>query len=673
MDRWAALGALKLSYYFKQSMPKEYFEKHSYFLKEDITEAEVKEVEKELLIQAKEERLFQRIEQVFLKPVAYDPIALTFFALCALYRMDRCVIYVLEPFGQTEKGITLEMAAKVTFPEDDIFLHLFQMKQIYRTFAPFFLYDGYEENWILTPFSLDDRLLFFLYGDQEIDGALQHICWLQTDFSDTDWVGNTDQIDKTCLWMKQQKGKRFFMQVAGAVGSGRKYFVQQIAKQIGQSIVWVDAKKIMAAEEMQEIVPLLRRIIREVFFSNSMLCFIDASFETEKRQNHFLADWEKAILGFHLDNPRVFFTTKQKTLFFPGEEETYFVFLENVALQDRLQYWDAFARKYLPDTKIPVEELAVKLKLQPGEIKNILTHIKEKEGRTQQKILETAYQLAGQEPFTLGKSISPVETWEMLKVEESVKKVLQDFCDQVKQRAKVLQTWGFSKRYTYGTCPSALFTGPPGTGKTMAARVIAHTLGLQMLQVDLSQVVDKYIGETEKRLEQVFQEAERRNQLLFLDEADALLGKRSEVKEAKDRYANIEVSYLLQRIEQYDGIVLLATNYSENVDAAFLRRIRFVIPFSVPTKEIRLELWKDLFLKGEVPFEKIDFDFLAEQFEITGGVIKNIVLNAAFFAAARGDQIEMKHLVWAIEQENQKTKKVAFAEEFGIYDRLRRR
>lgn len=192
---------------------------------------------------------------------------------------------------------------------------------------------------------------------------------------------------------------------------------------------------------------------------------------------------------------------------------------------------------------------------------------------------------------------------------------------------------------------------------------------LPLFKVDLSQVVDKYIGETEKRLEEIFQKAQQSNLILFFDEADSIFGKRSEVKDAKDKYANIETSYILQRIEEYDGVVLLATNYKNNIDPAFMRRIRYEISFSLPNKEIREEIWRSLFIK-EVPYKDIDFDFLAQQFEFTGALIKNVMLYAAFKAASEDSAITMKHILKGVMYENKKQGKTMSLDEFGIYQEL---
>ncbi|MBU5435500.1 ATP-binding protein [Pseudoflavonifractor sp. MSJ-37] len=211
-------------------------------------------------------------------------------------------------------------------------------------------------------------------------------------------------------------------------------------------------------------------------------------------------------------------------------------------------------------------------------------------------------------------------------------------------------------------------SGPPGTGKTMTAQVLASRLGLELYKVDLSQIVDKYIGETEKRLRQVFDQAEKSGLILFFDEADALLGKRSEVKDAKDKYANTEVAYLLQRMEEYQGIVLMATNQAGSIDAAFVRRFRYHLVFTLPDEDMRRSIWTDA-LRG-IPAAALQIDYLARQFQLSGAQIKNVVLNGAYRAAADGGVLRMDHLVRAIFQELQKEGKVLLAGDFGEYGAL---
>ena len=202
---------------------------------------------------------------------------------------------------------------------------------------------------------------------------------------------------------------------------------------------------------------------------------------------------------------------------------------------------------------------------------------------------------------------------------------------------------------------SALFGGPSGTGKTMAAQVMARSLGIDLLRVDLAGVVNKYIGETEKKLREVFDACEDSGALLFFDEADALFGTRTQVKDAHDRFANIEIDYLLQRIEQFDGVAILATNRRQDLDTAFVRRLRFVIEFLPPRPEDRLALWQRALLppapNGEAILDEIDWRFLSERLTMTGAEIKATALGAAFIARAEGGRIGMRHIMAAAQRE----------------------
>jgi SpoVK/Ycf46/Vps4 family AAA+-type ATPase len=199
-----------------------------------------------------------------------------------------------------------------------------------------------------------------------------------------------------------------------------------------------------------------------------------------------------------------------------------------------------------------------------------------------------------------------------------------------------------------------LFAGPSGTGKTLAAEVIASELGVDLYEVDLATVVDKYIGETEKHLDRIFDEAERVNGVLFFDEADALFGKRSDVRDAHDRYANVEVAFLLQRMERFDGVAVLASNLRANVDEAFLRRLDLVIEFPLPDADDRRRIWR-LCLPPTLPTsDDVDIDVLAERFDLTGGSIRNVALGAAHAAAASNGHVLMADLVAAAEREYRK-------------------
>lgn len=252
----------------------------------------------------------------------------------------------------------------------------------------------------------------------------------------------------------------------------------------------------------------------------------------------------------------------------------------------------------------------------------------------------------------LAQRLVPTAGWDDLVLPESQKQILHQLAGQVRHRMKVYDTWGFSAKGRRGLGVSALFTGESGTGKTLAAEVLAHELGLDLYRIDLSAVVNKYIGETEKNLKQVFDAAEEGGVLLLFDEADALFGKRSDVKDSHDRYANIEVGYLLQRMESYEGLAILTTNLKSSLDKAFQRRLRFTVAFPFPDANQREAIWSRVF-PAATPTEGLDSSKLA-QLNVTGGHIRNIALNAAFLAAESTRPVEMGHLLQAARLEAQK-------------------
>ncbi|CAM5610585.1 ATP-binding protein [Rhodanobacter lindaniclasticus] len=255
----------------------------------------------------------------------------------------------------------------------------------------------------------------------------------------------------------------------------------------------------------------------------------------------------------------------------------------------------------------------------------------------------------------LAQRIVPKAGWDDLKLPDSEKDLLHQIADQVAQRSTVYDDWGFRQRMNRGLSVSALFTGESGTGKTMAAEVLARELGLSLYRIDLSAVVSKYIGETEKNLRKLFDAAEDGGAILFFDEADALFGKRSEVKDSHDRYANIEVNYLLQRLESFRGLAILATNMKGALDGAFLRRLRFVVNFPFPGIAERKAIWASVF-PAQAAVGALDLDRLA-RFALTGGSIQGIALNAAFMAAKAGVSIGMPLLLDAVRGEFRKLDK----------------
>ncbi len=263
----------------------------------------------------------------------------------------------------------------------------------------------------------------------------------------------------------------------------------------------------------------------------------------------------------------------------------------------------------------------------------------------------------------LAQRIEPAANWDDLVLPEAQQQILREIAAHVRRRAIVYETWGVGARGARGLGISALFAGASGTGKTLATEVLAHELRLDLYRIDLSSVVSKYIGETEKNLRRVFDAAEEGGAVLLFDEADALFGKRSEVKDSHDRYANIEVSYLLQRMEAYRGLAILTTNLKSALDTAFLRRIRFIVHFPFPDGAQRAEIWRRIFPR-QMPVESLDINKLS-RLNVSGGNIRNIMLNAAFLAADAGEPVRMTHLLRAASTEYAKLEKPLTEAEIG--------
>jgi hypothetical protein len=270
----------------------------------------------------------------------------------------------------------------------------------------------------------------------------------------------------------------------------------------------------------------------------------------------------------------------------------------------------------------------------------------------------------------LAARLPPGYRWEDLVMPERQRELLQSISAYLRHRDRVLSDWGYERAVARTQGLKVLFAGESGTGKTMAAQVLAAQLGLDIFRVDLATIVSKYIGETEKNLDRIFGAAEGSNAILFFDEADALFGKRSEVSDSHDRYANIEVAYLLQKMEGYAGAVILATNFRRNIDEAFVRRLDFVIDFPFPEADDRRRIW-GLLLPPEAPLAPdIDLDFLAARFKLSGGAIRNCSLSAAFQAADDGGVIEMRHLVRAVAQEYGKQGRLTLEADFEHFHEL---
>jgi ATP-dependent 26S proteasome regulatory subunit len=273
---------------------------------------------------------------------------------------------------------------------------------------------------------------------------------------------------------------------------------------------------------------------------------------------------------------------------------------------------------------------------------------------SEEELLAAARTASSSRLSGLARKVPARYSWEDIVLPADQIALLQEIVSTVRGRSTVLEEWGVGRKLASSRGVSILFAGPPGTGKTMSAQIIAAELGLDLYKIDLSTIISKYIGETEKNLERIFIEAESSNAILFFDEADALFGKRSEVRDSHDRYANVEISYLLQRMEAYDGVTILATNLRSNLDEAFTRRLQFAVDFPFPEEADRFRIWQSLF-PPEVPrATDLDLPLLAQRFKLAGGNIRNIIVSAAYLASANGGVVTMAHLLHGTRRELQK-------------------
>jgi hypothetical protein len=417
----------------------------------------------------------------------------------------------------------------------------------------------------------------------------------------------------------RSEGREFELAIVGPEGSGRETLAAQYAAALGRPLLTVTIALLPGATPTpgEARIDALVQAIRLAYASGAILYIRDAEQLTAQENA------ELKMLA------RTCFRGAQQS-----STATHRFVLESLPTALRLECW-AHWSDAVPPAIVRVQRLT------PNEIRLV----------AQSASKDAVYASLRRAVEAHGELMQPLRcpyVWDDLVVSSSLEKMLKDFEAQVLLRWEVYEEWGFSRLTHLGQGISALFGGPSGTGKTMAAQVLARSLGLELYRVDLAGVVNKYIGETEKRLRNVFDACERSGALLFFDEADALFGSRMQVKDSHDRFANIEIDYLLQRIEQFDGIAILATNRKNDLDAAFLRRLRFVMDFLNPDKRERRILWEKslpaLSPAGERITDEIDFDLLAEEMELNGAQIKAIALGAAFLARGAGKRIGMEHI-----------------------------
>ncbi|MEP0908643.1 ATP-binding protein [Leptolyngbya subtilissima ST-M1] len=514
---------------------------------------------------------------------------------------------------------------------------------------------------------LDSQVLRFLLAQPGLDASLSPFCQLLTAAPESKPESLNDLAlhQVTQAWQNQQPLRLYFQ---GRDRLSQRRTALSLAYYLKVPLLQVDLPRLVAVNV--DLEPTLRRVWREAEFQRALLYLEGVeAFTPEQRLGYqsllrLVATTETVVVlagtgdwaAEAIEPPLVVVVVP----FLP------------LAFTQRRQCW----QKHLTEIGVAADEA-----ISAGIVPTDLDALADRFGLTAAQIAEAvavarntaqwqgvptalphlftaARAQAGRELQGLARKIEPKYHWDDIVLRPDAQLQLQELCRQSQYRHVVFDAWKFDQKLSLGKGINALFSGPPGTGKTMAAEVIAHELQLDLYKIDLSKIVSKYIGETEKNLDRIFTAAANSNAILLFDEADALFGKRSEVQDAHDRYANIEVGYLLQKMEEYEGIALLTSNLRSSLDAAFVRRLRFIIEFPLPDASDRYHIWQQVWPDSTSLAADVNLNLLAQKLEVTGAEIRNIALAAAFLAAAEGQSIGMSHLKQAVRREFQKMGKL---------------
>lgn len=524
---------------------------------------------------------------------------------------------------------------------------------------------------VVTP---DKRIIDFLFGKHpmQLDENYIRFFKMLTDDKELDPImANQGQLD--AMEISYREGVRIFS-FFGDEGSGRKFFIKQFCKKNGMGAISVNCKKLFVYD-FAFVEKALWAVTRECILTNSCCCLDELTFHEEEKDK-FLGYMDLAFAKLVSKGLLVYALSKEKM---PMRDITKEEFTEleipTPTTQEREECWRLFAKDYALGDDIDLLEMATKFLFTPGKIKAALANARSLATMNKDILIPRATLFQGcnnQMSSELTQKATKVKAnfgFEDIVMNRDQRETLEHAIDQMNFRKQVYDNWHYTKKYPYGRGLSVLLFGAPGTGKSMCAQVIAHELNLELYRVDLSKVIDKYVGETEKSISMIFREAKKCNVVLFFDECDTLFAKRSDDGGSNQASNNNKTALLLQEVEAYDGVSVLATNYKHNIDPAFFRRMKYIVEFQFPNADTREMLWRTTIPKDTPLAEDVDIRFLAEKFEFAGGNIKNCILNAAFLAAADGDgkEVRMKHYLQAIRYEYVKTGKVFTRSDFEPY------
>ncbi len=496
---------------------------------------------------------------------------------------------------------------------------------------------------------------------------IKYLCssgvYLQTDYMEwqTDSGKNNGELSENlyrsinALLMRENQEQASYICLNGQDEGMMRRYAGEYAATAGKGMAYLDFGRLreeVSAEGYHDIA-------LEVMLHDGILCIYN--WEEDGRQEQGRKSFSLLLYQVSKLLRTVFIlTTGEKPEWnLPGRGEEIWITIPLPDQREQMRIWEDAAKTYPVDQEC-LSRMVNRYSFSEKEIKEIVQRACRYACEQQEEVCSETILLKScreQRKHNLRKWATPVTSdyeWDDLVLPCRQKETMQEIVNHFQYRRLVYQTWGMENTIQYGSGLSVLFAGPPGTGKTMAAQVLCKKIGLELFKIDIPSIVSKYIGETEQHIRDIFREGIQSQAVLFFDEADVLFSKRTEVKDSHDKYSNMEAAYLLQKMEEYPGIVILATNFPKNIDAAFKRRIKYVMEFEMSDAEQRLKIWKQS-IPEKLPIDdEILFEWLAETFEFSGSNIKNIIENAAFFAASVQETVGMRHILHAIEKEYQK-------------------
>jgi SpoVK/Ycf46/Vps4 family AAA+-type ATPase len=522
--------------------------------------------------------------------------------------------------------------------------------------------EGAATSWLARTWRLRPMWLHWLLGQEGLRGPLQgsaHLLPSATVALDL-CVAEADTVDLLGQRIAQAQHTNRPLRVAlqGPHGSGKFVLAQALSSALGMSLLVIDVRGWISPSEW----PAWMREVRCAASLCNALPYLHGVDALGRQSPQALRALMDGLAG-----PRGWFVLSTTQAMPPLHAQSLHVLRVAMTLPTadrRERLWKrALTRHALPADEGAVRDVSGRFALSAAQIEQAVADLAEsappsdlqsKKTADYPRLAAVARRQSGAALASLAQRIEPKASFNTLVTAPEVLAQLREMSQRMAAREQVRRDWGGHSVHARSVGVSALFAGPSGTGKTLAVEAVAFELGLDLVRIDLATVVSKYIGETEKNLDAVFTAAESANAVLFFDEADALFGKRSEVKDAHDRYANLEVAYLLQRMEQFDGLAVLATNLRQNLDEAFTRRLTFCINFPFPEAQERKLLWEQLWPPKAPRADDVDLAFLAREHRLSGGNIRNAVLAAAHLAVGEGQAIHQRHLAHAIRREFQK-------------------